>query len=90
MLVKAAVKAAKKFGLKDIAIAGGVGANGALRAALTEECEKRGLKAHFPTKETCTDNAAMIAMEAYLQIRYGDGSCFADDALDAKASLPLV
>ena len=90
MLVKAAVKAAKKFGLKDIAIAGGVGANGALRAALTKECEKRGLKAHFPTKETCTDNAAMIAMEAYLQIRYGDGSCFADDTLDAKASLPLV
>lgn len=90
MLVKAAVTAAKEYKLKDIALAGGVGANGFLRARLTEECEKRGLKAHFPTKETCTDNAAMIAMEAYLQARYGDGECLADETLDAKASLPLL
>ena len=90
MLVKAAVTAAKQYGLKDIALAGGVGANGEIRRQLTEECEKRGLKAHFPTKETCTDNAAMIAMEAYLQVRYGDERCLADDTLDAKASIPLV
>ena len=90
MLVKAAVRAAKEYNLKDIALAGGVGANGEIRRQLTEECEKRGLRAHFPTKETCTDNAAMIAMEAYLQIRYGDDSCLADDTLDAKASIPLA
>ncbi len=90
MLVKAAVTAAKQFGLKDIALAGGVGANGEIRRQLTEACEKRGLKAHFPTKETCTDNAAMIAMEAYLQVKYGDGSALAEDTLDAKASIPLV
>jgi len=89
MLVKAAVRAAKEYGLKDIALAGGVGANGEIRRCLTAECEKRGLKAHFPTKETCTDNAAMIAMEAYLQIKYGDDSCIAEDTLDAKASIPL-
>ena len=89
MLVKAAVRAAKEYNLKDIALAGGVGANGEIRRQLTEACEKRGLKAHFPTKETCTDNAAMIAMEAYLQIRYGDPSCIAEDTLDAKASIPL-
>ena len=89
MLVKAAVRAAKEYGLKDIALAGGVGANGEIRRQLTEACESRGLRAHFPTKETCTDNAAMIAMEAYLQIRYGDGSCLAEDTLDAKATLPL-
>ena len=89
MLVKAAVTAAKEYDLKDIALAGGVGANGEIRRVLTEECEKRGLKPHFPTKETCTDNAAMIAMEAYLQIKYGDESCLAPDTLDAKASIPL-
>ena len=89
MLVKAAVTAAKQFGLKDIALAGGVGANGEIRRQLTEACEKRGLKAHFPTKETCTDNAAMIAMEAYLQVKYGDERCLADDTLDARASIPL-
>ena len=89
MLVKAAVKAAEASGLKDIAVAGGVGANGALRKALAEACEKKGMKAHFPTKDTCTDNAAMIAMEAYLQLRLGDGSAIAADDLDAKASLPL-
>lgn len=90
MLVKAAVRAAKEYGLKDIALAGGVGANGEIRRTLTEACEKRGLHAHFPTKETCTDNAAMIAMEAYLQVRHGDESCVADEALDAQASIPLV
>ncbi len=90
MLVKAAVTAAKEYKLKDVALAGGVGANGFLRSRLTEACEKRGLKAHFPTKETCTDNAAMIAMEAYLQVRYGAGDCLADETLDAKASLPLL
>ena len=89
MLTKAAVAAAKEYGLKDVALAGGVGANGALRQKLSEACAANGLKAHFPTKETCTDNAAMIAMEAYLQLRYGDESCMADDALDAKASISL-
>ncbi len=90
MLVKAAVRAAKEYGLKDVALAGGVGANGEIRRTLTEACDKRGLRAHFPTKETCTDNAAMIAMEAYLQIKYGDGSCLAGDDLDARANIPLV
>ncbi len=90
MLSRAAVKAAKRYGCSDVAVAGGVGANGCLRETLSDLCLKNGLKAHFPTKQTCTDNAAMIAMEAYLQIRYGDGSAFASDALDAKASLPLV
>ncbi len=90
MLVKAAVRAAKEYGLKDIALAGGVGANGEIRRVLTEACGKRGLRAHFPTKETCTDNAAMIAMEAYLQVKYGDGSALAEDTLDAKASIPLI
>ena len=90
MLVKAAIRAAKEYGLKDIALAGGVGANGEIRHVLTEECEKCGRRAHFPTKETCTDNAAMIAMEAYLQVKYGDGSALAEDVLDAKASLPLI
>ena len=89
MLVKAATRAAKEYDLKDIALAGGVGANGEIRRVLTEECAKRGLRPHFPTKETCTDNAAMIAMEAYLQIKYGDGSALAEDTLDAKASIPL-
>ena len=90
MLVKAAVRAAKEYGLKDVALAGGVGANGEIRRQLTEACAKRGLRAHFPTKDTCTDNAAMIAMEAYLQVKYGDGSCLAGDDLDARASIPLV
>jgi len=90
MLVKAAIRAAKEYELRDIALAGGVGANGEIRRQLSEACEKMGFRAHFPTKETCTDNAAMIAMEAYLQVRYGDGSAIAEDTLDAKASIPLA
>lgn len=89
MLVKAAVKAAEKTGIKKIAIAGGVGANGALRETLSREGKKHNIDVYFPTKIMCTDNAAMIAMEARMQILYGDGSCLADLTLDAKASMPL-
>ena len=46
-------------------LAGGVAANSALRARLTEQCESCGIKLFVPPPVLCTDNAAMIAARGY-------------------------
>ena len=54
-------RALQTTGFKRLVIAGGVGANTALRHALHDMCEKRGATLYFPRHEFCTDNGAMIA-----------------------------
>ena len=49
---------------REIAIAGGVAANGALREAVADWARARGVIARLPGKIFCTDNAAMIAYAA--------------------------
>jgi N6-L-threonylcarbamoyladenine synthase len=44
-----------------VAVAGGVAANGAIRAALKAQCAARGCTFLAPPLALCTDNAAMIA-----------------------------
>ena len=45
----------------EVAIAGGVAANGVLRELITEWGASRGITVRLPEKKYCTDNAAMIA-----------------------------
>ena len=71
MLVENALIAAKKLGYKEIAVAGGVGANGALREKMERECKKNGIKCYLPPKILCTDNGAMIGVAAYFAIKEG-------------------
>jgi N6-L-threonylcarbamoyladenine synthase len=52
----------------EVAIAGGVAANGVLRERLEEWCARHGVIARIPDKRYCTDNAAMIAFAA---LRHG-------------------
>ena len=47
---------------KRLVIAGGVGANRALRARLQEIVQSFGAQLYFPRPEFCTDNGAMIAL----------------------------
>lgn len=54
-------RALQQTGLKRLVIAGGVGANTSLRAALGLMCKKLGAELYFPRLEFCTDNGAMIA-----------------------------
>ncbi len=51
-------RACSQHPAKSIILAGGVAANQALRAALSEEYKER---LHLPALEYCTDNAAMVA-----------------------------
>ena len=53
-------RAVAQTGLEQVAIGGGVAANGALRERLSE----LGVALSFPPVELCTDNAAMIASAA--------------------------
>ncbi|WP_276089019.1 tRNA (adenosine(37)-N6)-threonylcarbamoyltransferase complex transferase subunit TsaD [Pedobacter sp. JY14-1] len=58
-------KAAKQYGIKEIAIAGGVSANSGLRGALQETATELGWNIYIPAFQYCTDNAGMIAIAAH-------------------------
>lgn len=58
-------KAAQQYGIKEIAIAGGVSANSGLRDGLEKTALDLGWNVYIPAFEYCTDNAAMIAIAGY-------------------------
>jgi N6-L-threonylcarbamoyladenine synthase len=65
-------KAANEYGIKQVALAGGVSANTGLRLGLTALCEKNGWESFIPKMEYCTDNAAMIAIAGYYKYLKGE------------------
>ncbi len=69
VLVKKCTNAIKQSGYKRLVIAGGVGANQQLRAALQEAAHKRRFQVYFPDLQFCTDNGAMIAFAASLRLQ---------------------
>ena len=71
VLVEKTVKAAKERGMKQVALAGGVASNSALRAGMRAACEREGLSLHIPSPVLCTDNAAMIGCAAYYEYLAG-------------------
>ena len=71
-LVSRTVAAAKEYGYRKVAIAGGVASNSALRAAMEEACRRRNLRCYYPSPIFCTDNAAMIGAAAYYEYRKGN------------------
>ncbi|TCC97974.1 tRNA (adenosine(37)-N6)-threonylcarbamoyltransferase complex transferase subunit TsaD [Pedobacter psychroterrae] len=58
-------KAAKQYGISEVAIAGGVSANSGLRNALNALAEELKWNVYIPAFEYCTDNAAMIAIAGH-------------------------
>ncbi len=85
-IVRAVVKkvetALKVTGHKTVVLAGGVAANSHLRAGLYKMCQKNSVRLCVPSLKLCSDNAAMIAMQAYFE--YESGSR-ADTSLNASA-----
>lgn len=62
-------RALKQTGLKKLVIAGGVGANQALRARLKTLEQNDGVRVYYPRPEFCTDNGAMIAYAGYQRFK---------------------
>ncbi len=60
-LVSRSVEAVRVARVRHLLLGGGVAANGALQAALRDAAERHGFELHMPSRELCTDNAAMIA-----------------------------
>lgn len=85
-LVEKSEIAIEEFGADRFALAGGVASNGALRSAMKEMCDRRGVKLCFPEPVLCTDNAAMIGSAAYYAYKNGRQDGW---DLNAVPNLPL-
>lgn len=68
VLVKKTLAAAEEIGARGACLAGGVAANSSLRARFAGAFADRGLASYLPSREMCTDNAAMIAAAGYFQL----------------------
>jgi N6-L-threonylcarbamoyladenine synthase len=61
------LKAVDETGIRHVAVAGGVSANSALRAAFLKQQEMGDFTAYIPEFQFTTDNAAMIAIAGYFK-----------------------
>ena len=71
VLVAKSISALKQTGLKRLVVAGGVGANRALRERLARQLTRLKAEAFFPPIDLCTDNGAMIAFAAAQRVNRG-------------------
>ncbi|MBC7074922.1 MAG: tRNA (adenosine(37)-N6)-threonylcarbamoyltransferase complex transferase subunit TsaD [Syntrophomonadaceae bacterium] len=72
VLVEKTMRAVEKFQVKTVLMAGGVAANQVLRDTMRRRAEALGIQLFYPSLKLCTDNAAMIAGNAYYH--YMDGN----------------
>ncbi len=87
VLSERTIQCARHFGVKHVYLAGGVAANGPLRARMRTVCASAGISYHAPLLEFCTDNGAMVARTAELLLSAGrnDGA-----SLDVFTRGPIV
>lgn len=71
VLTEKLFRAAARYRVQDVCIAGGVSANSVLRARAAAEAKRMGRRLFVPRLEYCTDNGAMVAMAGYLRLKEG-------------------
>jgi len=89
VLVAKTLKAIDKFSPKTVIFAGGVSANDYLRLKLSEAVDSQSSDINYlvPTKELTGDNAAMIGLAAYYNIKNGKAKAWSQMKIDANWEL---
>lgn len=72
VLVTKTIRAAKRLGVRSVAVSGGVVANRALRGRFEARGEAEGLTVRLAAREFSTDNAAMIGVLAERKLLRGE------------------
>jgi N6-L-threonylcarbamoyladenine synthase len=86
VLVAKCMRAVELSGIPRLVVAGGVGANRQLRAALGAAAARGGFDVFYPAPELCTDNGAMIAFAAARRLQAAQVS---KSAFDVRPRWPL-
>ena len=86
ILMRKLKKAAKELKINQVAVAGGVSANSALRQAFVDYGRKYGWEVFIPPFSFTTDNAAMIAQAGYFKYLDKD-FCAIDEVPFAKTTI---
>ena len=89
VLVAKCLSALKETGFDQLVIAGGVGANRQLRAALNEAAKRKRFRVYYPEMEFCTDNGAMIAFAGAMRLLNDPGVAKKDYAFTVRPRWPL-
>ncbi|MDD3450309.1 MAG: tRNA (adenosine(37)-N6)-threonylcarbamoyltransferase complex transferase subunit TsaD [Gammaproteobacteria bacterium] len=79
-------RALQETGLQRLVIAGGVGANAALRERLADIAAGAGGRVYYPRPLFCTDNGAMIAYAGCVRLAAGQREPL---AIEARARWPM-
>ncbi|MDR9414392.1 MAG: tRNA (adenosine(37)-N6)-threonylcarbamoyltransferase complex transferase subunit TsaD [Spiribacter salinus] len=79
-------RALKHTGARHLVVAGGVGANQALRDRLRDVAEAEGAQVAYPRLAFCTDNGAMIAYAGHCRLAAGEQD---RDDVDVRPRWPM-
>ena len=71
VLASKSIRSLEETGVRTLVVAGGVGANRALRERLTHAARTQDFHVRYPPLELCTDNGAMIAHAGALRLQAG-------------------
>ena len=89
MLAAKCAAALRQTKLRQLVVAGGVGANRQLRAALNNMAAGKHFAVFYPEMEFCTDNGAMIAFAGAMRLMQNPDAAHPDYGFTVRPRWPL-